>query len=226
MDELRVRDPLSADWVLLVLMAVLMTLVWINLVSPKKWRLFVRSFFSVRLGRQSLRDEVDIQDRTLVGAALMASGVVALFAYQVLVLQGVLTPGLLRWLELWGVAAGVLTLQFLVVRLGSRLFNTDQGATEYGYTLLLMHVMMGLLFIPLTMVMAYPHKFEWRPGLVLAGLVLAAAVIVFRWVRAFIIALGEGVSLRYIFLYLCAAEILPFALLMQQAQGQFPHQLH
>jgi hypothetical protein len=80
--------------------------------------------------------------------------------------------------------------------------------------------------IPVTVVIAYPHQFEWRNGLILAGLVLVAAAVVFRWIRAFVIGWGEGVSTRYIFLYLCAAEILPFALLMQQAQGQFPHQLH
>jgi hypothetical protein len=226
MDELRVRDPLSADWVVMILMLVLMMLVWINLVSPKKWRLFFRSFFSVRLGRQSIRDEVDIQDRTLVGSLLMASGVVALFAYQVLVLRGVLTPGILRWLELWGGVMALLTIQFLLIRLGSKLFSTDAGAMEYGYTVLLMHVTLGLLLIPLTLVIAYPHQFQWRPGLMLAGLVLVGAAVVFRWIRAFIIGWGEGVSTRYIFLYLCAAEILPFALLMQQAQGQFPPQLH
>lgn len=226
MDQLRVRDPLSADWVTLVFMLVLMTLVWINLVSPKKWRLFFRSFFGVRLGRQSMRDEVDIQDRILVIALLMSSGVVALFLYQVMVLREVVQPGVLRWLELFGGVVGLLVVQFLVIRAVRGLFGVDQGTTEYSYTLLMMHVMLGLLLIPLTVVQAYPHQFSWRPGLVLAGLVLVAGVIMFRWVRALIIGLGEGVSLRYIFLYLCAAEVLPFALLMQQATGQFPPTLH
>ncbi len=81
-ETLRATDPLAGDWILLVILFVLGMLGWVNLVSPKKWRLITRSFFSFRLGRQSLRDELDVQDRTLIGLAVMASGTIALFAYQ------------------------------------------------------------------------------------------------------------------------------------------------
>ncbi len=74
MDVLRGTDPLSGDWMALVVVLATGLLGWINVVAPKKWRLLTGTVFGLRLGRQSMRDEVDLQDRTLVALVLMAMG--------------------------------------------------------------------------------------------------------------------------------------------------------
>ena len=226
-ETLRATDPLAGDWILLVMLAALGMLGWINLVSPKKWRLLTRSFFSFRLGRQTLRDELDLQDRTLIGLAVMASAALALFGYQFTVLVAHLPPGIGLWAKLFGVLLLVLVVQVLLVRLAGRLFGADGGLSEYLYTLLLLHVVLGVALLPVTASIAWPHdvttsaahpdEMLWRTWGLRIGLALVVLVTIFRWLRAAVLGLGEGVPLRYVFIYLCALEILPVALACQQA---------
>ncbi len=225
-ETLRATDPLAGDWILLVMLAALGMLGWINLVSPKKWRLVVRSIFSFRLGRQSLRDELDLQDRTLIGLAVMASGMVALFAYQFVVLRGQAGAGLGLWAQLFIASLALLVVQVLVLRTVGHLFQADGGLSEYLYTLLLIHVGLGIVLFPITGVMAWPHRADWRPWALGIGLGVVAVATGYRWLRAAVLGLGEGIPLRYIFIYLCALEILPVALASQQALRLLPDPSH
>jgi hypothetical protein len=235
-ETLRATDPLAGDWILLVMLAALGMLGWINLVSPKKWRLLTRSFFSLRLGRQTLRDELDLQDRTLIGLAVMASAALALFGYQFTVLVAHLPPGIGLWAKLFGVFLLLLVAQVLLVRLAGRLFQADGGLSEYLYTLLLLHVVLGVALLPVTASIAWPHdvtisaarpdEMVWRIWGLRLGMALVALVTAFRWVRAAVLGLGEGVPLRYILIYLCALEILPVALACQQALRLLPDPSH
>ena len=96
MGTLRFQDPLSADWVALLFVLVLAQLAWTNVTSPKKWRLVMEGAFRTRISRRSMREEIDLQDRSLPGlwwAALVGG---ALFIYQVLVQSTLLPNGGLR----------------------------------------------------------------------------------------------------------------------------------
>lgn len=221
-ETVRATDPLAGDWILLVMLAALGMLGWINLVSPKKWRLLARSFFSFRLGRQSLRDELDLQDRTLIGLAVMASAVVALFAYQFVVLVAHVEPGVGLWVELFAIAVVLLFAQVLLVRSVGRLFEADSGLAEYLYTFLLLHIALGIVLFPVTATIAWPYQVPWRTWAVLIGVGLIGLVTAYRWLRAAVLGVGEGVPIRYIFIYLCALEILPVALACQQAFRLLP----
>ncbi len=225
-ETLRATDPLAGDWILLVMLAALGMLGWINLVSPKKWRLLTRSFFSFRLGRQSLRDELDLQDRTLIGLAVMASAAVALFAYQFAVVKGHLPPGVGLWARIFGFTLLVLVVQVVLVRLAGGLFQVDGALAEYMYTIVLLQVVLGLCLLPISASIAWPHWMEWRTWGLWAGLGLAGLVTVLRWLRAAVLGLGEGVPLRYVFIYLCALEILPVSLACQAVLRLFPDPIH
>ena len=183
-----------------------------------------------------MRDELDLQDRTLIGLAVMATGAVALFGYQIAVLVGHLPPGLGLWGKLFGLFLLVLIVQILLVRLAGRMFQADGGLSEYLYTLLLLHVVLGVALLPITASIAWPHdvttaaarpdEMLWRVWGLRLGAGLVALVTVFRWLRAAVLGLGEGVPLRYVFIYLCALEILPVALACQQALRYLPDPSH
>jgi len=235
-ETLRATDPLAGDWILLVMLAILGTLGWINLVSPKKWRLLSRSFFSFRLGRQSLRDELDLQDRTLIGLAVMASAALALFAYQYMVLSAHVSPGVGLWIKLFGVFLGLLAGQVILIHLAGSLFQLNGGLSEYLYTVLLLHVILGVALVPLTASIAWPHDaaittnapsmMHWRLWGLRLGLGVVVLFTAFRWIRAVVLGVAEGVPLRYIFIYLCALEILPVALVYHEVLRQLPEQSH
>ncbi len=226
MDQLRPTDPLNADWTVLLLLVCIGVLGWINLVSPKKWRLISGSFLSFRLGRQSMRDDIDPQDRTLIVLVLMSSCVLALFLYEFGSLRASLDPGLGDWTKVLGLCMAMLLAQVLVLNGLRLLFQGDGGLGEYLYTMLLLHVTLGIMLLPITGMLAFPHHVEWRSWLAWAGLGIVAAVVFFRWVRAVVIGVGAGVPIRYIFLYLCALEILPVALLLQASERIVPNPSH
>jgi hypothetical protein len=202
-DRLRPVDPLSAEWVTLVLLVVLVLMALINMSSPRKWRLLGQSMFRLRLGRQALREEMDLQDRAFLGLLLVGTTVLALFAWQVLTLLGMVAafPALVL------AVAGIVLAHYLLLRTVGALLRTSPGIEEYLYTGFLIFILAGVLLLPLVVFMAY--QASWRPWALVAGVVLLAVLLLYRWFRGAWIGMGEGIPLRYIILYFCAAEILP-----------------
>ncbi len=202
----RTHDPLGADWVTGLFLLCFVVLAIINRAAPRTWRILGQAAFRMRLGRQTLREDVDLQDRNFLGLLLVAVAVIALFCWQVLAGANTTTG----YGQLVGVAAGVLVAQGLLLRLLASLVRTDAGTNEYVHTGTLLFALMGVLLLPIVILIAY-HE-PWRNPLQVAGLALLAITVFYRWVRGAWIGLGEGVPAGYIILYFCAAEIVPVLL--------------
>lgn len=222
MDQLRASDPLSPDWLVGVLVLAVGVLAWVNMVSPRQWAVLARSAGAFRLGRQRLRDELDMRDRTLTVLAVMSTLVIALFIHQVLLYHGLVAPGPLTYLWTLLAVAGVLLAQAALLRAVRWLPEHDGGLRELLYTTIVLHVVLGLLLMPVAAVMAFPGQAAWRQPVWITGAALLVAMVLFRWVRAVAVGIGNGAPLRYILLYLCALEILPAALVLEQLQGFVP----
>lgn len=206
MDHVRAADPLSAEWVTVVLLVVVTLMVLINVGSPRKWRLLGRSMFQMRLGRQALREEMDLQDRAFIGLLVVGATVLALFAWQALTLSGrgaAFTTLILA-------VGGIVVLHYVLLRSVGLLMRSTTGVEEYLYTGFLLFILAGVLLLPLVVFMAY--RAPWRSWVLMAGLVLLGFMLLYRWFRGAWIGLGEGIPIRYIILYFCAAEILPVLL--------------
>lgn len=202
-------------WVLLVLLSAVGTLGYVNMVSPRKWRLLLRSFFSIRLGRQSLRDDLDLQDRSFIALIIASCAVIGLFIMQCGTLLAGVAPQVSVWVIAFAGALVVMAVQVVLLRVVTGSFQAGGGDGEQVYTLLVLQVVSGLLLLPMVAVIAFPHEPEWRGMLPWVGLCLAGTIVVLRWVRGGWVALTDGVPLRYIFIYLCALEFLPIALVIQ-----------
>lgn len=219
---LRGSDPFTAEWATGVFISCLLILATINLGSPRKWRVLRQAAFRLRLGRQTLRDEVDTSDRNLLGLLAVATASTAMLLWQAGMMMGAAgVPDF--WVVFLGLTA-LIGAQALLLRITAALALADGGITEYLYTSTLLYAAIGIALLPLVVLIAY-HP-EWREGLVVAGMTLVAIGLAYRWVRGALMGLSEGVPLRYIFLYLCAAEILPLALALHQllrSQPPAPH---
>jgi hypothetical protein len=150
--------------------------------------------------------------------ALLAAS--ALFVQQVLVLRGFSGAGPVGYV---GVAALLLALVFaqvLLLRALSWLFQGDGGLQEYTYAMVLNHLVLGAALLPVAVLVAY--RPEMRSILVPTGGSIAAVIVLLRWGRAVLIGRSAGVPSRHIFLYLCAAEILPVFLVLQTLQRSGP----
>ncbi len=209
-DHLRAIDPLNAEWVTIVLLAVVVVLALTNVSSPRKWRLLAQATFRMRLGRQTLRDEVDLRDRTLVGLLLLAVAVLAMFGWQADTLYAA-GPGM-TYPEWLGLVGAVVVVQLLVLGVLGFLIHADGGLAEHIYTGLLLFVLGGMVLLPVVALVAYRE--EWRTGAVLTGMLLLLLLLVYRWIRGAWVGWGVGTPVRHIIIYLCAAEILPVLLLI------------
>jgi hypothetical protein len=216
--SLRAHDALAADWVAALLASCLLVLATISIGSPRKWRLLRQAAFRMRIGRQALRDETDLGDRSILGLLTVAVISMGLFLWQCAALY---RPDLQATfgLVVAGVAA-VLLAQGIALRLSSLLAGADGGTREHLFTGTLLHTATGLALLPIAVLMAY--QVSWRPALTAAGLGLLALAAAFRWLRGAWIGAGEGVSPRYIILYLCAAELLPFLLAWHALRQSLP----
>lgn len=207
-DPLRGADPLNAEWVTLLLLGLFVLLALINAGGSRKWRLLGQTVFRMRLGRQAMREELDLQDRSILGMLVLSIGVIGLFAWQYF--QWTRMPGAPSYLMVLGVAVAVVLVQGILLRVVGGLFKVDQGVAEHLYTGLLLVVLAGVALLPVVVLMAY--RAEYRDTLASLGLVVIGTLLIYRWVRGTWIGVGEGVPVRYIILYFCAAEILPVLL--------------
>ncbi|MBK7945822.1 MAG: DUF4271 domain-containing protein [Flavobacteriales bacterium] len=219
----RALDPLAADWLTGVLLSCCLVLATINLGSPKKWRVLRQAAFRLRLGRQILREEVESSGRNLLGLQAVAGVCIALLLWQSALYFGLAEPG-----PFMNVALGVglvLIIQALLLRTIALLARSGDALREYQYSGTLLHAAAGVALLPLVSLAAYQPA--WRFGLLAAGLLILAIALCYRWLRALVISWGEGIPARYVFLYICAAEIMPLALalsaLRQEAPSLEPH---
>ncbi|MEO5586002.1 MAG: DUF4271 domain-containing protein [Flavobacteriales bacterium] len=226
MDQLRAVDALSSGWLAGVLLLALGIVAWVNMVSPKQWPVLARSFGALRLGKHRLREDLDMRDRTLTGLVVLSTVVIAMFAYQVLLYRGWIGHGFVEFGRVLLVVTVVSLAQVAFLRAISLLPATDGGTEEYLYTVILMHVVMGLFLLPVVTVMSFPWRVAWREWAWIVGVAIIILTILFRWIRAATIGVGNGVPLRYIFIYLCALEILPFGLAIEYARHFVPPSPH
>ncbi len=207
-DHLRVSDPLNAEWVTALLLGLFVLLALINAGSSRKWRLFGQAMFRMRLGKQAMREEFDLQERGFLSMLFLALCVISLFGWQYLHWRG-LAQGL-GFLPLLGLVAGAVLFQLLLLRAVAGLFRVDRGVAEHLYTGLLLFILAGLVLLPVAVLMAY--RAEYRSYMAPLGLAVVGFMLLYRWVRGTWIGVGEGVPVRYIIVYFCAAEILPVLL--------------
>lgn len=216
MDPLRPDDPLTQEWVLLVFLFALVMHAWTNMSAPRKWRMLFSGVLRRRLGRQAMREDMDLQDRTLIALLLGALAIIALFLYQALLWYGLLEPGSLRYARLVGAGAAVMVAQLVVAHITSTLFMGDGGLAEFVRTTLLFYILLGMVLLPITMLLSY--QVMWRGALLWIGVGLAVLILAYRWLRGVLIGLDEGVPLRHIILYLCAAEAVPVLMAYRELQ--------
>lgn len=203
---------MSEGWTGLVLLIVLVVLAWTNVRDHKKWAVLWDSVKRLRLGQQTMRDDISLRDRGWIALQVAAILLVGLFVHQWTAWVGV-ASGWSFFLVALGGVAGITAAQLLLVRATGWFFEMDSGLGEYLYTCLLLFISFALLLLPVSVVAAY---LPWaRHAALLVGACMLVAMVVYRWFRAAVIGLAQGMGLRAIFIYICALEIMPAALAAQ-----------
>jgi hypothetical protein len=108
--------------------------------------------------------------------------------------------------------------RIVLLNLSGFLFNRLKMFREYLYNAYIFNKLLGIAILPLLLFMVYTkgivqEVFHW------AALVTITLVVLMRIIRGIVFSFKRDVLIFYMFLYLCALEILPLALLYKWLEG-------
>ncbi|MCB0795730.1 MAG: DUF4271 domain-containing protein [Flavobacteriales bacterium] len=213
MGTLRAEDFLRSDGITLLLVLVLAGAAWLSSSAPRKWRAILKGLFRMRLSPQMMREDLDLRQRSSLAAFFLSTVLIAVFFRQAMVEQGSDRMGPWGFLGLLGLLLLVVLVHVLLIKGLGAFFKGDGGATEYVSTLLLLLTVNGWTLFPVIVLATYLPGL--RTEMMVLGMVLTMALLVFRWFRALWVGRDEGLQFRFILLYLCAAEIGPILIAIQ-----------
>jgi hypothetical protein len=211
----RTYPYLQEDWMIAILVIMVALLGIIRYNYPNRIVRLLQSIFRARMLRQLMREELVLSHRASLALMIIFSANTALLVY--------LAAKSFGWsaylqLEQWFfvvVFLAVLLLylwKIISIRLFQFFFETEGGLSEYLVFSLVFNMLLGLLWIPLILAAVVSLKGAVQV-LFMAVLVIFLLGYLARLVRGALIAREHRVFSVYIILYLCALEILPFAVL-------------
>jgi hypothetical protein len=220
-----VREKMHGfDWIWsLVLLVAFILFVIVKVYSPRKLRQMFIAFVKPAAMNQLLREEYAFSDRSsilLLGLSLL---IIPLFAYQAsghfpvdsFLYQFSKVRGLQTYLFALLFFFGAYLVKITVIRFLAITFSMKGAGSEYIYMILLFNKVAGLIMFPLVMMISFARQLN--PDFALyGGMVILVIMLIYRTLRLIQIGIStSGVSIIYLFLYLCTLEILPFVVLIK-----------
>jgi hypothetical protein len=204
---------LQEDWMIAMLVIVVAVLALIRYNYPKRFVRLGQAIFRARLLRQLMREELVLSHRTSLALILIFAANAAILVYLAAKSYGWVPY---REFEYWffPMVFGVIILLYLwkiiMIRLIQFFFSTDSGLSEYLVFSLVFNMILGLVWFPLILVALVTLQ-ETVQILLAICLALFLVGYLIRLGRGVLIAREQHIFSVYIILYLCALEILPFA---------------
>lgn len=213
--ELRLSPYLQEDWIFAVVLAVLAALAWIRYTYPRRMSRLATALIRVRVLFQLMREEMVMSHRTAVTLFLIFSITSGLTLYVAAKSFSWPMTGVMEWwlfpLLSLSVAA-VYLWKIITVKVVQFIFGANGGLSEYLSYSFVMNALLGIIWLPFIVLASVmlPETTHWV--LWLAGGIFALAWLT-RIIQGVLFAVQERVFPLYIFLYLCALEILPLAVI-------------
>ncbi len=204
-----------ADWNIGLVAMVLLLIVMTKTLFPRRFRQLSGAIFGSNYLNQLLREWHPFQSLMGVFFILAYIVVFGLYLQRLLIYFAGSDQTLTSPFTFFALAAGVgafLLLRILLVNFFAFLFRTQEVSIRYLTNQVSYFMITALLLLPILFVLIYnPFK-----SVFYASILLVLALLVFRFYRSFIVGLSNRrFSVLYLFLYLCALEIVPFLLLIK-----------
>jgi hypothetical protein len=107
------------------------------------------------------------------------------------------------------------TGKYLFVQFTGWAFNIRSTSEQYNFNIFLVNKIVGIVLLPFIICFAFLNK-EWQAPLCITSLVLLVVLLMNRYVRSWNIFAHFFMNSRFhFFMYLCAFEILPMAILLK-----------
>lgn len=208
------KDKKSKDALFYTVLFLVFMLGFIKNVFPKYFQNLFRLFFQTSLRQKQTKDQLeqDGQASLLINLFFLLSA--GLFI--TLMIQHY------RWLDmpywiLYAYSTAVLAIiyfgKYLFVSFAGWVFNNSQSASSYLFLVAVVNRIMGVVLLPLIVIMAFAEA-----PIAIIALTISFGVVTLLFFYRYIVSFGIlrselQVNPFHFFLYLCAVEILPMALI-------------
>jgi len=207
--ELRLTG--TEHWITIVLFTCLLLLVWVKAAYPKRLPMLVREVFT---------GELPLKEKSITPPSIVLF-VVFLCCITLLIVK--LLPFFLKKpIENQGeefLIIGFFLLLFylaktLLLLVSGFIFDEPSCAWEYISEIYVFARFFGIMLLPLVAIMVYAYGIDHK---VFGEIVLGALglLLVYRTIKMFILMTNKGLRVMYLFLYICALEIVPLALFIK-----------
>lgn len=208
------KEKQSKDALFYTVIFLVFILGFIKNVFPKYFQNLFRLFFQTSLRQKQTKDQLeqDGQASLLINLFFLLSA--GLFI--TLMIQQYQWVDLPYW-KLYAYATAVLAIiylgKYLFVSFAGWVFNNSQSASSYLFLVAVVNRIMGVVLLPLTVIMAFAEA-----PIAIIALTISFGVVTLLFFYRYIVSFGLlrselQVNPFHFFLYLCAVEILPMALI-------------
>jgi hypothetical protein len=114
--------------------------------------------------------------------------------------------------------AGVFMTRVLMLNMTGILFNRIGLFREYLYNIFIFNKLLGIIILPILPLMIYTGGWV-RQVFYFSSIVVVLLIVLLRVARGIIFSMRKDISIFYLFLYLCALEIVPLIMLYRWIEG-------
>ena len=189
-------------------------LAWVKIAYPKKLLVLVREVFT---------SELSYEEKSISPSSI-AMFIVFICCAMLLIMQLISAYGVkvhVSQVQEVLIISGAI-LFFYIAKTGAIfisgfIFEEQSNAWEYITEIYVYAHFLGILLLPLMLINIYGSNINHKlfDETIVGGV---AILLLFRTIKMFILMINKGLRMMYLFLYICALEILPVALLFKYAK--------
>lgn len=198
----------------------------LRLMFPTYFQLLYQSFMSPMVNKRALREQ--IQQNVLANLAMnlfffVSFGVFlyAVFSYRTnWISSGQIAP---EWLIVGTCTATALiyAVKYCVLRFVGWAFKVEQATNDYLYNVFLINKILAVVLLPFAIILAFGQG-AWLNVIFLVAILLVAILLINRYTRSWSsLASFFQYSKFHFFMYFCASELLPLAILTKFLYNYF-----
>lgn len=215
--------PLHADWITGVLF--LSAILWLTVRLTTRGLLpELKRFILFRgINESSSRDTGSLFYWQSTVLNFVSFLVLALFAYCGVAYNELIPsgfPGILLLLGLMGIVIAAVTTRHFICLTTGNLSGQNEMFDEYLITIYQSYRFSSVFIFWLIVLMLYTGS-TLSEVYFIAGVIILGIFYIYRVLRLFFIFIKRNISILYLFLYLCALEILPVLIIIKYLSGLF-----
>ncbi len=213
----RVYESQTADFYLLLFLCIMLGL--IRFMDARYFMNLWRAFWNPTLSNRQLKDQ--LQSSAVPNFLMNIFFTFAGGAYIYYIVKfftphrsGVIPPSLLIIMLIGG--TGIIYLaKFAAIRFSGWAFRVEGITEHYLFNVFLINKVLGITLIPFIIILAFADH-QWAQQVVVLSFVVGGALLVNRYMRSWqVFGSFFQYSKFHFFMYLCASELLPLAVLMK-----------